>query len=530
MKEIVKDSFVVLSDFHSRREPLDKIKKYYLNEYDKVYILGDATERGEKGSGEGGIELLFEIKDLCEKSNGRVQYIPGNHDQLVTYYIYDILCEDREEVKEVIDDDRYMLIRNGGSKTVEDLDYLKRTARSRLIDIGVWLQEQPLQCVHTYKGQKYALAHAFFDMNEYRKNSNLNLLDLSSNSNLNHIVWFRKGQNNNKSLVNAVPSGDYIEVIGHTPHGGKQDLDLINSKGERVKVVCVDGGFTFGGEILKYDGGIDTFKTRVDYHKDTSPSEPQRPFDSRWGPSDPKGKSSQLSRIIDGFIDAKRQKPVDLNGGNQAYKYGYEYAEKSERYLQAERFSIGKNTHLTEFIEGFIARELGQPLDTKNSSEGYKDGYKYFEAQRDKGYSDNFSTCDGEERSINIALAEFIEGFAINEGNQTKCFMETSDAYLDGVGYCDRYRNCDRYRSNQYSNPSANTPITGFAEGYIANKLHLNGKFGSKQLRNDSQSFIDGINYYMQQLDDDKQDDYRETAQEDLGAQKYKKMTIIFNS
>ena len=47
MNKIVKDSFVVVSDFHANRWPLDeKIEKYYLNEYDQIFILGDATDRG----------------------------------------------------------------------------------------------------------------------------------------------------------------------------------------------------------------------------------------------------------------------------------------------------------------------------------------------------------------------------------------------------------------------------------------------------------------------------------------------------
>lgn len=36
--------FVAISDFHSNRWTLEKIK-YYLNEHDIIYILGDATDR-----------------------------------------------------------------------------------------------------------------------------------------------------------------------------------------------------------------------------------------------------------------------------------------------------------------------------------------------------------------------------------------------------------------------------------------------------------------------------------------------------
>ena len=80
MRDIEKDSFVVISDFHSYEWPLKKITDYYLKEYDKIFILGDATDRGPYGDGEGGIDLLFKIKELTEKYPNRVIYIPGNHD------------------------------------------------------------------------------------------------------------------------------------------------------------------------------------------------------------------------------------------------------------------------------------------------------------------------------------------------------------------------------------------------------------------------------------------------------------------
>ena len=48
INQIVPDSFVAISDFHAMEWPLEKVKDYYLNEYEKIFILGDATERGEK--------------------------------------------------------------------------------------------------------------------------------------------------------------------------------------------------------------------------------------------------------------------------------------------------------------------------------------------------------------------------------------------------------------------------------------------------------------------------------------------------
>ena len=51
MKNIKKGSFVVVSDFHSYDWPLEKVKEYYLDEYETIYILGDVTDRGELSNG-----------------------------------------------------------------------------------------------------------------------------------------------------------------------------------------------------------------------------------------------------------------------------------------------------------------------------------------------------------------------------------------------------------------------------------------------------------------------------------------------
>ena len=48
---IVPNSFIAISDFHSYRYPLEKVKDYYLNEYEKIFILGDVTDRGKDRTG-----------------------------------------------------------------------------------------------------------------------------------------------------------------------------------------------------------------------------------------------------------------------------------------------------------------------------------------------------------------------------------------------------------------------------------------------------------------------------------------------
>ena len=114
-KTIVPNSFVAVSDFHSMEWPLEKVKKYYLNEYDKVFILGDTTDRGEDWNGKYGLALLLEVKELADRYPNRIVYIPGNHDAaLYDYAKYQ--DQDAERLLQI----------NGGSATIEDIEWSNR--------------------------------------------------------------------------------------------------------------------------------------------------------------------------------------------------------------------------------------------------------------------------------------------------------------------------------------------------------------------------------------------------------------------
>ena len=48
MNDQIKDSFVVVSDFHGADWVMDKIRSHYINEYEKIFNLGDIIDRGEQ--------------------------------------------------------------------------------------------------------------------------------------------------------------------------------------------------------------------------------------------------------------------------------------------------------------------------------------------------------------------------------------------------------------------------------------------------------------------------------------------------
>lgn len=260
-------SFVAISDFHGYEYPLDKVTDYYIDEYDCVYILGDACDRGPNGRGAGSISLLLRIKELSKQYPGKVIYVPGNHDQFIVGMAYgDYAC-------------RYNLERNGGSDTVRELERLKKRNPKEYQELISWLENLPIQRKHEYDGKTYALAHAFFDEKLYKYNPNYSLRDYFQNRQsrlahmANNVLWFRL-KNNDPYDVEACPTADTVMVIGHTRTNDPNDrsYDLKDKYGRTVTVHCVDGGIAYNGyAMLKYDGGRCANATFKGCHNDTSP-------------------------------------------------------------------------------------------------------------------------------------------------------------------------------------------------------------------------------------------------------------------
>ena len=119
---MAKKEFVVISDIHSVPEFFEKLK-YYVREYENIFILGDVTDRGPN-YGAGGIDMLLDIMDYCKKVNdtefaeknnlGNIYYIPGNHDE----FLYDFIKNNSHEAE-------FLLLRNYGDGTIEDVEELK---------------------------------------------------------------------------------------------------------------------------------------------------------------------------------------------------------------------------------------------------------------------------------------------------------------------------------------------------------------------------------------------------------------------
>ncbi len=317
---IVKDSFVAVSDFHGYEWPLEKVINNYLNEYDKIFILGDITDRGENYDGKDSIKLLQKVKKLSEKYPERINYIPGNHDQ----FIYDYAHSQNDYYA-------HLMRINGGSETVKELDSLKENNKQEFDELISWLGDLPLQKMHTFANQKYALAHAFFNNKIYKQNPSFSLKDAyqsKQDKSVQNILWFRKAKDTYSK--EEVPSGDVIEVIGHTPESYRNDmcLDLENSDNETVKVHCVDGGIAYGGTMLKYDGKESSIKTQVFCHNDTSPKveEKHQPSSTKQAKD-----NNNLSAMTNDEITASR---IKLGFINPESSYDTTYYLKKDQIIQ----------------------------------------------------------------------------------------------------------------------------------------------------------------------------------------------------
>lgn len=253
---MAKKDFVVISDIHSVPEFFEKLK-YYVREYENIFILGDVTDRGPSERGEGGIDMLLDIMDynknvndteFAKKNNlGNIYYIPGNHDE----FLYNFTKNNSHEAE-------FLLLSNYGDGTIEDVEELKEKYPDKFDELVEWLGSQPLQRVYkTEDGYTLYMAHAFFDADIYKTKPDLSLSDAYGKKakpyykdRIEKILWFRikRGDEYTHNHVPDPLNGKGIEVIGHTPHNKdnpENSFDLMTANKGKIKVCCVDGGATF---------------------------------------------------------------------------------------------------------------------------------------------------------------------------------------------------------------------------------------------------------------------------------------------
>jgi len=367
------NSFIAISDFHGYKYPLDKIKNHYINEYDIIYILGDATDRGEKRDGTGSIQILIEIMNLSKQYPNRIIYIPGNHDEFLLGY-----------VRSKYNLDSYYpysytanLIHNGGEATLKELKDLETKDRNTFNELISWLGKQPLQRKHKYNNKEYVFGHAIFNQRLYNYNPNYSLENYfrePENSELrrmaNDVLWFRKSKNRYNPY--EMPTSDKIMVIGHTTesHRKGQDINLIDAQGRTIKVHCVDGGIAYNGGMLKYDGKENVIRTEYLRHNNTTQSQNNQPEKTK-----PNNEMIFQSHIICTILNRGKQGFQQIISGYNPKELNYYECQEiinkkvNTGNIQNELFkrSIYIKTFLLDYIlESQIKRmqEQNQTIDT----------------------------------------------------------------------------------------------------------------------------------------------------------------------
>lgn len=201
----------VLSDVHGNERRFDSVmKQICLQPEDTLFVLGDVIDRHP-----GGIRLLRRIMAMPN-----AKMLLGNHE-------YMMLRALGQPYDDNWDDGRALAhwYRNGGKVTH---DHFKRIRKSLRSEIMAYLRTLPLSADVTVNGTKYKLVHGApveaFDQDPKYKNP------------VHFAVWKRLERD-------AMPSGPYTLIFGHTPTKHYQDnmpMELWTGQG-RIGIDCGSG-------------------------------------------------------------------------------------------------------------------------------------------------------------------------------------------------------------------------------------------------------------------------------------------------
>ena len=219
----------VCSDLHGQYEIYEKIVNS-IGKNDKLYILGDAIDRGPDG-----IKILQDIARRQEK--GQVEFFMGNHE----YMMLQSLFLGNKQVEKVWTSDS-----NEGKKTKEDFDKLSVEEKGKIKDL--LLNALVYKEVNT-GDEKIHLVHAKAIQDSNKKEERVkDLLNTERQEDLETAVWTRKGdkkssENDEVWKDEEIGKDNEFTIIGHTPTSGTIDL----AKGY-VNIDC--GSSYFGNECL----------------------------------------------------------------------------------------------------------------------------------------------------------------------------------------------------------------------------------------------------------------------------------------
>lgn len=234
------NKYYAVSDLHGNYELFKKIVDF-IDDNDVVYVLGDATDRGQNG-----IKI---IEDIIGDS--RFKYIKGNHDLMFENVVKKYVEYEANDIpNEIIwEDDFSIWTYNGGKPTFNAWKHSKNKYK-----ILRWLHDLPLYDVITnHSGNTVILSHSGAPIDVRMSESDR--------------VWDRK----NITDRNCVMDDNTYHVHGHTPiRYAMEDLDHAHIPHDNMMQTLkycnghkfdIDCGTQFSHTCILLD--LDTFEEHI---------------------------------------------------------------------------------------------------------------------------------------------------------------------------------------------------------------------------------------------------------------------------
>lgn len=221
----------LISDIHGcykeYRELLDKIS---FSEKDRLYVLGDAMDRGP--------EPVRVIQDIMTRSN--VTYIIGNHDYEFYYFVGKLIMNGTGgNLRDKLTDDEISAMvdwmEDGGRITIRQFAELSRKEGQ---DILRYLSDSSVYEVLEDKGKKFILVHAGIDnFSEDKELEEYDFFDFISSR---------------PDYTKRYYQGESVYVVtGHTPVSFIRE-DRLPQVYQGNGHIAIDCGCVFGGQLAAY--------------------------------------------------------------------------------------------------------------------------------------------------------------------------------------------------------------------------------------------------------------------------------------
>ena len=228
-----------VSDLHGNYNLWKQIKAY-LNDDDKLFVLGDCADRGPRGW-----DIIKEVV-----SDARCVYLKGNHEDMLVRAMEEYLEEQYGGLA------YQLLISNGGAQTIQDWDAIQNTEfqwkwkqyLKTLLEIMLYENEQ---------GQQVHLCHAGYSPIEDEPNPFM--------GGKQDLIWDRKHYFDR--WLGGETYKNTIVVFGHTPaECVAGDLAMKFHPGEPLwfnerHKVCIDMGSAWSGRTCLLN--LDTWEHKT---------------------------------------------------------------------------------------------------------------------------------------------------------------------------------------------------------------------------------------------------------------------------